>query len=474
MTAIKGPTLTDPRGMGGINAQDGFDYQVWDALVRLPAWLRNPTFEGMAIEALEDVEALFFAPHTPRGHLLERFQAKSGVLDRAGLIEVFNSFKTFEAAHPQVARVQTLVTPALPAKLAWLARDPDRVRRARPFYWPFADIRAASDDKLRADLVAEFGQELGSFFADSIEVMCRPVSDRAMAEAAFAASLQSAFPELEVSSRKLNSAFSALSDLASRSRGVMLTRSQLLLKLCDLLGTELVPDRRLRLHVRSDRNGEVPDALEIDASEFSGGSIAFPKPERWHSDLISPLATSANWARKHGQNRILLSGSYRLSTAFALGWAFRSAIGFEIDIPTKSGLWPTDAHPPVSAEARHWNIAQPNGLFDGRLVVGVGVLRNPAPDIRRVLSGTGDTNMLLATLRQALTDAVDTQASVQAIKGVITQAVARLQPAAIDFYYTGPVAFAVALGHRWNAMPPTQLHEFVMPEGCYIPTALIS
>src|SRR4051794_33034719 len=138
MTA-KGPTLTDAKGMGGIIAQDGFDYQVWDALARLPAWLRNPAFEGMMFEGLEDYEARFFAPHAPHHHFLDRFQAKSGLLQQAALRDVFKSFEAFDLAHPNVARVQTLVTPTLPAGLAWIARDPGRVRRARPFYSPFAD-----------------------------------------------------------------------------------------------------------------------------------------------------------------------------------------------------------------------------------------------------------------------------------------------------------------------------------------------
>ena len=68
MSGPKGPTLTDAVGLGGVVAQDGFDYQVWNTIVRLPAWLRNPAFEGFAIEALEDVEARFFAPRAPRHH----------------------------------------------------------------------------------------------------------------------------------------------------------------------------------------------------------------------------------------------------------------------------------------------------------------------------------------------------------------------------------------------------------------------
>jgi hypothetical protein len=245
-----------------------------DALIRLPAWLRNPGFEGMAIEVLEDVEARFFAPHAPRGHLIDRFQAKLGTLTRSELIDVFASFRQFEAAHQHAARVQTLVTPALPATLNWIARDPGRVRRARPFYGPFNDIRAASDNKLRTDIVDEFGSDIGEFFADSVEVFLRNLPDRGTAEAAFAAALQEAFPECDASPRKLREAFGTLTDLAARFRGSMLTRARLLDVLKDALGAELVPDRRLALHIRSDRSGEVIDAIEIDASAFSGPGAA--------------------------------------------------------------------------------------------------------------------------------------------------------------------------------------------------------
>jgi hypothetical protein len=47
------------------------------------------------------------------------------------------------------------------------------------------------------------------------------------------------------------------------------------------------------------------------------------------------------------------------------------------------------------------------------------------------------------------------QAGVSAIKRAADAAVARLRPREIQLYFAGPVVFAVALGHRWNAMPPT-------------------
>ena len=40
-------------------------------------------------------------------------------------------------------------------------------------------------------------------------------------------------------------------------------------------------------------------------------------------------------------------------------------------------------------------------------------------------------------------------------------ALVRKEQRPLGIYAAGPAAFFVALGHRWNAMPMTQLHELV-------------
>jgi len=472
MTELTGPTLTDAKGLGGVIAQDGFDYQVWDALTRLPAWVRSPAFEGFVIEGLEDVEARFFAPHAPAGHILDRYQAKSGNLSRPELAAVFTSFRTFDTVHPQVARLQTLVTPQLPPTLTWIARDPGRVRRARPFYAPFGTVQAASDDKLRADLVAEFGADIGAYVADAVEVALRPVVDRRGAEVAFGAALHAAFPELDVGARALTAAFTALNDLAAQTRGVMLTRERLLELLRTGLGVDLIPDKRLRVHIRSDRNEAAEDAIEIDASAFSGADGVFPPDALWASGLLEPLERTARWARQQGRQRVCVTGSYRLTTAFAVGWSFRSATGFDLEIATRAGAWSTDTHPPLGTAATGWSIMQPDGLILGRLAVSVGVLRDPGPEIQQSL-GIRPDQILSFTLGEALDDSVSVQASVQRIKTAVAEAAARLGAEGIDLYYVGPAGLAVALGHRWNGLPTTQLHEFIPAERRYVRTAVL-
>lgn len=466
------PTLTDAKGMGGIHAQDGFDYQVWDALIRLPAWLLNPAFEGVANEVLEDIEARFFAPHAPKGHLIERFQAKLSQLSKADLMEVFSGFRAFDTSYPGVARFHMLVTPSLPEKLKWLAKDPERVRRARPFYAPFADIQAASDAKLRSDIISEFGKDLGEFIADGAGVGLSSIPDNMTAVAKFAASFSHSFPSIGIEFGKLDEAHSALFRLLQANRGGFTARDQILATLREKLLVDPLPAKHLALHILSDRNVSRNDTIEIDARHFAGGGLPFPPPEEWRKNLLEPLINTATWSKKRGIQRVALSGSFRLSTAFAVGWSFRSAVGFEIDIPTKAGVWPTDSHPPAKTALR-CEVTQPQQLFGDHLLVGIGILRDPSEAILITFEGALDTNLLKIFFPAALTDPHDVQSAVRAAKSSIDQACATLKPSHVSLFFVGPAAFGVALGHRWNGLPGCQLFEYLADERRYTPTVYL-
>ncbi|MBX5141228.1 SAVED domain-containing protein [Rhizobium lentis] len=471
-TSENAPALTDARGMGGVIAQDGFDYQLYDGLARLPAWLANPAFEQMIFEGLEDLEARFFAPHAPRERLLERFQAKAGSLAPADVREVFETFAKFEAAFPHATRVHTLVTPRLPPTVSWLARDPSRVRKARPFYAPFADMMAASDAELRKRLIETYGDALGTFVSQSVEVSERNLPDRDSALATFGVELDRTFPSLEAPQRRIAEVFEALSGLARRSIGAPLGRAILLRTIEDVLGRSLPLPDSFPIQIRSDRNEINERSLEIDASAFSGREGTFPGPAEWADDLVAPLDRTARWLRSHAVSRIALSGSYRLTTAVVLGWSLRAAIGFELEMPTREGAWATDDRPSSDHPAPAWHITEPTALHGDRLVISVGILRDPATDLLET-AGIPSESVLSLFLDAPITSAKSAQAAVSTIKRAADTAVARLRPQGIQLFFAGPAVFAVALGHRWNAMPPTQLHEFVTGSRVYVATALI-
>jgi hypothetical protein len=107
-----------------------------------------------------------------------------------------------------------------------------------------------------------------------------------------------------------------------------------------------------------------------------------------------------------------------------------------------------------------------------RLTLAIGVLRDPTPDVVRALGVTAE-ELLAAFLPVAVKNAIEAQSSVEALKAHVLAALHTTGATALDVFLAGPAALAVALGHRWNALPPTQLYEFMPSERHYIPTALL-
>jgi hypothetical protein len=106
------------------------------------------------------------------------------------------------------------------------------------------------------------------------------------------------------------------------------------------------------------------------------------------------------------------------------------------------------------------------------LAVSVGIIREPSADLLTCAT-VPPTSLLRLHLPEPVATARAAQAGAATIKGAVASAAASLRPRHIDLYMAGPAAFAVALGHRWNAMPPIQLHEFVADDHRYVPTALL-
>lgn len=464
-----GSTITDAAETSSMNAQGGFDYQLWDVLSRIPAWLANPAFEGVIFESPEDFEARFFAPHAPQHRIVERYQGKSAQLDPKEVRETFERFRTFETKHSSVVRVYTLVTPRLPPTLDWVGRDVARIRKARPFYAPFPSVVDASDAKLRNHLIDEFGENLGRFVADSVEVSERVLPDRDSGLNAFGVALARAFPALDVGPRQIAAAFGAIEKLARGSMGKTLWRKELLSAIETEISTKLLPEA-FPIHVRSDRNDSNEMAMEIDASAFSGGLSPFPDPAMWTNHLVLPLQETARWLVARQVSRVSLGGFYRLTTAFVLGWAFRATSGFELEISTRGGTWNTDDRPLAGAEPT-MKIDEPRSLVRGRLLVAVGVLRRPADDL--VASGVDPSALLSIEFKEPISSGREAERIVSLVKTAVASVVSRLRPDVIDLYLASPAAFAVSLGHRWNAMGPTQIYEFVQATRTYVPTAAL-
>jgi hypothetical protein len=467
----KNPLLTDATGMGGVNASDGFDYQVWNAMERLPAWIKHPGFEALILEGFEDFEVRFHSPYAIQGSILERFQAKSGELTKKDLKSIFSSFKAFSDRHPEVVRVDTLITPSLPSKIKWLQRDSDRIRKARPFYSPFKTVLSDTNQEYERNVNDEFGPEIGKFCIESVGIDLSTLRTSYEAEIAFMSSLSRAFPNLNLGHAQMKSAFDALFTHLSQNRGSLISREHLINLLSVKLTQNLFSDSALLIQIASNREHSSVNAIEFDSTPFDGSNGTFPENTVWHDLLVNPLQKTALWAYQKKLRKVCLAGSYRLTTAFILGWSFRSSTGFELVIPTKQEHWLTNDFPD-SHTAAPWQFQSATKLSNNKLVVCIGVIRDPSSDIITLNICDFDA-IQKAWLPEPITSAKQAQLSTSKVKASISEAVSRFNPSSIDLYYAGPAAFAVSLGHRWNGMPPTQLFEFNSSTRFYCKTAII-
>ncbi|MEQ9643469.1 MAG: SAVED domain-containing protein [Alphaproteobacteria bacterium] len=60
------------------------------------------------------------------------------------------------------------------------------------------------------------------------------------------------------------------------------------------------------------------------------------------------------------------------------------------------------------------------------------------------------------------------------IKQALDSSCSALKPSGLDIFYVGPAAFAVALGHRWNALPASRFYEFRAVDAKYVPTVCLT
>ncbi|QWT22085.1 SAVED domain-containing protein [Bacillus sp. NP157] len=456
-------TLTDRKGMGGVIAYAGFGYQEWAAAARVPHWLANPAFEAIGLEMLEDFEATFFEPDAPSAnlHRLERFQAKSATLKRAELVSVLAGFKAFAEGYSDTVRMQALITPDLPAELKWVVRDGFRVANARPFYHHYPEVMADSDTAYVAHLSGEFGTGLGPHLVRDIAIELVP-HDEGFARAAFARDLHESLG-LDWPTSAVARAFANVCTLLRDRRGSKVGRMALVDAISDG-NPGFAASTTLRLAFVRGQAQPPSGHLGLDAED--GGHRVGAPAVPYTDGLQKALVNTAGWATGQGYRRVAVDAPMRLSAAFGLGLAFRPATVFDLDVMTPGGVWSTDAHP-AGSNVAEWTITAPDARTGGRLAVVIGLIRDPVEDVRRFLGQAAP--VLHLHLPRAVISAEDVQSSVRAIKDAVSAATARLAPDGIDLFYLGPAVLATALGHRWNALPPTCFFEHDRTDG-YVPT----
>lgn len=460
------PSLLEPEASGGDTAERGFSFQEQVALALIPDWLAYEGFAQLIREAMGDIEAQFFVPgHGIQNELIE---VKNHRLAPSEFWKEIARFQEINEGCPGDYRWFTLVSPGISDDLKPLINGLRRIRLPYGFYPPgsavqnnsFAAYVKVVENLGRSDQVAQFLFE---------KVLLRPDWGLAQddGEALFRQALAEHLPAYEnVSQRAVRDIYLGVGALVKKRRGEPITRRELETAL-----RHAVPERQrppfpsIHVHtVGSEEDSLDPRKLCFDWRAFFGGAMReYPAPNVWDEGLVEELLEARRWITHYrSTKKIHLTGSRRLSAAFAFGSVFSAVAGFSIVMNYRGQQWSTQAHPVVDTPS-YLPEVESRGRTSSDLVVTIGILRDIRSNVESALPRLqlAESSRLDIVGREPLRSPEEAKMAVRAIKTIIADTVTQLRSQAIQLFLAIPSPLAMYLGHHLNATAPIQCYEWV-------------
>jgi len=190
-------------------------------------------------------------------------------------------------------------------------------------------------------------------------------------------------------------------------------------------------------------------------------------PSTWTQLQADIEAIPAKLPRNRSE--VLVTGSLRQATAFAVGGALRGVTGMEVAVNQRGQLWAsnTDFDNPIAPIVTERRVDAGDDL-----AVAISVAADPVED---VLAFINDMNLPVKRLislapaggirDNAIPDAATATAYTLGCRDAVRRE-CRRHPR-IHLFLAGPMGLALLLGHRWNRLCPTVVYEDVKGPAVY-------
>lgn len=181
-------------------------------------------------------------------------------------------------------------------------------------------------------------------------------------------------------------------------------------------------------------------------------------PSDWNEVLKPELKDMKDRLIRRGQQRVLLRGALRLPSWFALGATFREVAGFDLAMDYRGEVWAADADgasiPPLGVRIDERFGQGRTALVlaisaDGTEAVRDGVVDGDTGRLITLAPVGGPSRTTLEGPREAMALAVTVRDWVRA----------NVRDSRIDLVLMAPAPFALFLGHLWDRIAPTTVHE---------------
>lgn len=458
-------TLLSPEATGGEIATAGFGFQDAVLLAKIPRFMAEDGFTAIIREAICDFEASFFDPAT--GVRREGYEAKDYSLTPGKFWEEVDTFARIDATDAAVYGGFTLVTTGLSDKIEPVVNGLRRAREPYPFYpqgsgiltTSYADYEQRIRDQGKSASIAQL-------LFDKVRIEPRWSTAFDEAFGVFTSALNEFHPwSLDCRGRDIQDCYQKLKALVVSRKNRPIRRAEIEAVFSTALPVSATAATSTRLHTASGSDDSGPlGSLSVNWERFSGNAgRQYPSPSEWESGVIRQLRALRSWVvAENRPRRIRLSGSRRLSTSLAIGWALPAVAGFSIEIEYRGAVWASDSHADEVTPAYTLESRLNPGIGD-RLVATVGVLRDVAADVTEYL-GDGELAKCPRLDMSGTAPIVsDRQLNlvVRDVKEAISKALVAVGAKSVDLFLAGPAPLALFLGHRLNAIAPIRCYEWV-------------
>ena len=223
--------------------------------------------------------------------------------------------------------------------------------------------------------------------------------------------------------------------------------------------------------LKPDLMAELADYALDWVDRFDGDSAYLKRrplaPSTWKELQADIEAIPAKLPR--GRSEVLVTGSLRQATAFAVGGAFRMVTGLDVAVNQRGELWSSNAHfdAPMAPSVTEHRVAAGDDL-----AVAISVAADPVEDVLEFVGAAGLPVERLVSVSpvsgirdNAIPDAGAAAAFAQGCRDAVRKACRR--NTRIHLFLAGPMGLALLLGHRWNRLRPTVVYEDVQGPAVY-------
>ena len=461
-------SLLAQESTGGAIARKGFGYQDAFVLQHIPLWLSLSAFSHVVSEAVGDVEVFYFAPGGKTKRVF--YEAKDHRLTAPEFWkEVADFKKAYEASSAEFLRF-VLLCKDFNSETAPLVAMLGRLRGVGSAYDDGSPVLEGTREGI-TNWVQKKGQsaEMAEFVVNHVEFV--PYSGE-HATSAFAGEVEKHLPSVNLRSNEIASFRSACEQLIKGSSLGPVYRADIEKALTKTLGAGSVDWLSTPNGLLLEPANVRAEELGLVVGDFNGPGRCALTTQSWAE--LGAAAREAGEFIKGSRPRatVALSGKQRMSLSCLLGYTFSATRGFILDIDHNGHHYRTDDH--TKAAGSFFKEELRIGTDDiQEAVVCIGF---PTPVGADVDMASGSTLNSLSRLDLNSTQAVGSMAALNTAVAEAKAALMRLRSeqklARVHLFLKAPSFFAMALGHRLNAVGPIQLYDWVDEK--YVCTATLN